>query len=176
MPLRIPEQPDHPVESVDQIPDRLIAAGVLRLDREGRWLIGDGPITHPKLKAFLWRHLMRNREGQYWIVNGPQRVLVEFEDTPLIVRHVFAENGALMFELGDGSVEPLPDDGLLLRPDGGLVATVACGRYGDTERRGHAARLTRTAVADLATWLDEDGDGTPCLKLGERMWPIRAEM
>lgn len=173
MAIRIPQPPDHAVESFADIPERLIATGVLRLDREGRWLIGDGPVTHPKLKAFLWRHLMRNRQGQYWIVNGPQRVLVTFEDTPLVVRHVVADNGRPMVELGDGSVEPLADEGLSLRPDGGLVATVAHGRYGDTDGCGHLARLTRTAVADLASLLQEDADGMRLVVEG-RSWPIHS--
>lgn len=74
--------------------------GWLGLDRRGRWYMRDdriqaaGPfpaskgslLTHEKLIAFIERNYLADEHGQWFFQNGPQRVYVELEATPVICR------------------------------------------------------------------------------------------
>lgn len=74
--------------------------GWLGLDRRGRWYMRDdrtqaaGPfpaskgslLTHDKLVAFIERNYLSDEQGQWFFQNGPQRVYVELEVTPLVWR------------------------------------------------------------------------------------------
>jgi len=70
--------------------------GWLALDRRGQWrmrnefaqqhkLSGD-PIRHAPLIDFIVRNYARDDAGRWFFQNGPQRVFVELEYTPWIVR------------------------------------------------------------------------------------------
>lgn len=147
--------------------------GVLRLTAEGEFRFRDEPIRHPRLRAWLHRQLRRTEEGDYWVVNGPQRVRVEIEDTPFVVRHVHPlATEDLELELADGRREPLSEAGLQLRTDGHLLAEVRVGEAGAPAGRGHPARLLRGAVHDLQAWLTETSDGYRLVR-GRRHWPVR---
>ncbi|RQO79960.1 DUF2946 family protein [Acidovorax sp. FJL06] len=72
--------------------------GWLGLDARGRWYLRDdatqaaGPfpqsrgqlLQHDKLLAFIARNYEADAEGQWFFQNGPQRVYVELEATPLV--------------------------------------------------------------------------------------------
>ena len=78
--------------------------GWLGLDARGGWYMRDdrvqalGPfqgasgqakgslLKHEKLVAFIERNYEADREGHWFFQNGPQRVYVELEATPLILR------------------------------------------------------------------------------------------
>ncbi|HEY5580723.1 MAG TPA: DUF2946 family protein [Rhodoferax sp.] len=78
--------------------------GWLGLDARGNWFMRDeraqaqGPFTggsapskgsmlkHDKLIDFIGRNYQPNAEGQWFFQNGPQRVYVELQATPLIWR------------------------------------------------------------------------------------------
>lgn len=74
--------------------------GWLGLDARGRWYMRDdrtqaaGPfpqakgslLQHDKLIAFIHRNYAHDEAGQWFFQNGPQRVYVELEATPLIWR------------------------------------------------------------------------------------------
>src|SRR4051812_26987265 len=60
--------------------------GWLKLDRRGRWLIKDEPITNRLFNAFIGRNYMSNDMGEWYFQNGPQRVFVELEYTPYVHR------------------------------------------------------------------------------------------
>jgi hypothetical protein len=78
--------------------------GWLGLDARGGWYMRDdrvqalGPfqnaspeargslLKHEKLVAFIERNYEADREGRWFFQNGPQRVYVELEATPLILR------------------------------------------------------------------------------------------
>ena len=74
--------------------------GWLGLDARGRWYLRDdhvqasGPfplskgtlLEHEKLRAFIERNYESDGQGQWFFQNGPQRVYVELESTPLIWR------------------------------------------------------------------------------------------
>lgn len=74
--------------------------GWLGLDRRGRWYMRDdrtqaaGPfpqskgslLTHDKLIGFIARNYLADEHGQWFFQNGPQRVYVELECTPMVWR------------------------------------------------------------------------------------------
>ena len=74
--------------------------GWLGLDARGRWYMRDdaiqsaGPfpvsrgslLKHEKLVDFIERNYESDAQGQWFFQNGPQRVYVELENTPLVWR------------------------------------------------------------------------------------------
>lgn len=74
--------------------------GWLGLDVRGNWWLRDaaaqaqGPfpqskgdlLEHEKLKAFIGRNYEVNAQGHWFFQNGPQRVYVELENTPMVWR------------------------------------------------------------------------------------------
>ena len=71
--------------------------GWLALDRRGRWRMRDlhaqqaglpgEPILHAALTAFINRNYLRMDDGSWAFQNGPQRVYVDLENTPLVLHH-----------------------------------------------------------------------------------------
>ena len=80
--------------------------GWLGLDARGQWWLRDagvqaqGPfphskgtlVEHEKLLAFIGRNYEADTQGQWFFQNGPQRVYVELENTPMVWR-VDAQGG-----------------------------------------------------------------------------------
>lgn len=74
--------------------------GWLGLDMRGNWWIRDAQaqalgdfsqskgtqLTHEKLLAFIGRNYEPNDQGHWFFQNGPQRVYVELESTPMVWR------------------------------------------------------------------------------------------
>lgn len=67
-------------------PDVPDVFGWLRLDGRGSWHLRNGRITNPALIQFIGRNYVRLNNGGYAFQNGPQRVHVELESTPFVVR------------------------------------------------------------------------------------------
>lgn len=80
------------LRAVARWPNVPAVAGWLRLDRRGRWLVRNAatdafePITNPQITAFIGRNYERDDRGRWFFQNGPQRVFVELDYTPWIVR------------------------------------------------------------------------------------------
>jgi hypothetical protein len=62
--------------------------GWLALDRRGRWLLKGERIGNPAIGAFIARNYEPDAQGRWFFQNGPQRVFVDLDYTPLIVRLV----------------------------------------------------------------------------------------
>ncbi|WP_186408781.1 DUF2946 family protein [Candidatus Accumulibacter aalborgensis] len=60
--------------------------GWLSLDRRGRWRLRSEAVTHRGLNDFLDRHYAHDEHGNFFVQNGPQRVFVELDYTPWVVR------------------------------------------------------------------------------------------
>jgi hypothetical protein len=60
--------------------------GWLSLDRRGRWLIKGERITNQLVTAFIGRNYARDERGCWFFQNGPQRVFVNLDYTPLVYR------------------------------------------------------------------------------------------
>jgi Protein of unknown function (DUF2946) len=93
--------------------------GWLRLDRRGNWFLIDrgapgfdeqthgkgSPISSPPIRDFIERNYQSNEQGQWFWQNGPQRVFVDYDIAPLVLRvmSVKADNTkkTLMTHCGD---------------------------------------------------------------------------
>lgn len=60
--------------------------GWLRLDRRGNWLIREQQIRQPALAAFINRNYASDERGRHFFQNGPQRVFVDLDYAPWVVR------------------------------------------------------------------------------------------
>jgi hypothetical protein len=74
--------------------------GWLRLDRRGNWLLVDrgqpgfdetvhgagSPISSPQIVAFIERNYAPDETGRWYWQNGPQRVFVDLDVAPLVLR------------------------------------------------------------------------------------------
>jgi hypothetical protein len=79
--------------------------GWLRLDARGHWRLRDEgdqaagapgtEIRHEALIGFINRNYERDARGQWYFQNGPQRVYVELEYAPFVVRLAADASGAL---------------------------------------------------------------------------------
>ena len=63
--------------------------GWLKLSRRGEWLltgeVAEGlPITHERMRRFIDRNYERDEQGQWYFQNGPQKVYVSLDYTPLV--------------------------------------------------------------------------------------------
>jgi hypothetical protein len=56
----------------------------LGLDRRGRWLIKNEPISHRGAVEFLSRNYANDPNGQWFVQNGPQRAYCSLDYTPWI--------------------------------------------------------------------------------------------
>jgi hypothetical protein len=65
-------------------PDVPAVYGWLRLDRRGRWLLDGNPIRNRTAVEFINRNYGRDDDGCWFFQNGPQRVFVELEYTPMV--------------------------------------------------------------------------------------------
>jgi hypothetical protein len=60
--------------------------GWLSLDRRGKWLIKGEHISNPVVADFISRNYGSDAAGRWFFQNGPQRVFVALDYTPIIYR------------------------------------------------------------------------------------------
>ena len=87
---------DSVVRSLVKWPTVANCFGWLALDRRGAWRMRDDyaqahglpgdAIKHEALNAFIARNYASDKEGRYFFQNGPQRVYVNLDATPWVVR------------------------------------------------------------------------------------------
>ncbi len=68
-------------------PDVPAVYGWLSLDRRGNWRIKGERIANQALRDFISRNYENDAVGRWYFQNGPQRVYVTLEYTPLIVHY-----------------------------------------------------------------------------------------
>jgi hypothetical protein len=149
--------------------------GWLSLDRRGQWRMRGETVTHAGLANFLNRQYGHDEQGNYFIQNGPQRVFVELDYTPWVLR-LSSENtllthtgdtvedicGAAFDEEGNLLLECL--DGIALVCDRDLPALLACLRQPGGEAASDAdllAVLDEAPETSSTLWLEWDGKHIP---------------
>jgi hypothetical protein len=100
--------------------------GWLSLDRRGQWRIKGERIANPALREFIARNYESDAQGRWYFQNGPQRVYVTLDYTPLIVHfdgavlrdhcdrlfprsEAFLDDHGSVLIAGDGTVALLDD-------------------------------------------------------------------
>jgi|SRR5262245_2715753 len=69
--------------------------GWLGLDRRGQWLLKGERIPNPLVTEFIGRNYARDERGCWYFQNGPQRVFVNLEYAPFVLRTVNREGDPL---------------------------------------------------------------------------------
>ena len=76
--------------------------GWLELDRRGDWRLKGEPITNPTVAAFIGRNYERDTNGRWFFQNGPQRVYVTLDYTPVVYRVTSGSNAPIALESHTG--------------------------------------------------------------------------
>ena len=115
--------------------------GWLNLDRRGSWLIKGDRIANEGVTAFIGRNYASDEQGRWYFQNGPQRVYVHLDYTPLVLRVASPEGAPVELETHtgkrvasvekawldeDGSLLLLTDLGIAVVHDGDLPLIEAC--------------------------------------------------
>lgn len=75
------------VQAMAKWPNVPAVYGWLSLDRRGNWRIKGERIANPALRDFISRNYESDGAGRWYFQNGPQRVYVTLEYTPLVVHY-----------------------------------------------------------------------------------------
>jgi uncharacterized protein len=133
----------------------------MRIAADGRWYHQGSEVRRPAMVRAFASLLMRDAEGQHWLVTPVQRLSIDVEDAAFIATDVREESGALAFRLNT-------DDLVIAGADHPLRAA------GDPEtpaiylavRHGTEARLNRSTWAQLAE-IAIAGDGRSVASQGK---------
>ena len=94
--------------------------GWLGLDRRGQWLLKGERIPNPLVTEFIGRNYARDERGCWYFQNGPQRVFVNLDYAPFVLRTVNREGDPL--ELRTHNEKPVSRvDGVWVDESGVLI-------------------------------------------------------
>ncbi len=158
--------------------------GWLTLDRRGRWLLRGTPVTNEGARRFIARNYGVDDEGRAFFQNGPQRVYVDLECTPWVLRLAGGDGPVVRLETHTGAPVEAPR-GAWIDEDGHLFLEFERG-VGLVEERDLPALAERLRTPDGAPADEEDiaaalqaGPGAPpgtglVLDLGTVTLPLRS--
>ncbi len=112
--------------SIAKWPDVPAVYGWLSLDRRGQWRLKGEKIANAALRDFIARNYEADAEGRWYFQNGPQRVYVRLDYTPLVVHFegealkdhcgrtfraegMYVDDGGSVLVAGEGTVALLDD-------------------------------------------------------------------
>jgi hypothetical protein len=118
---------------------------LMRIAADGRWFHDGGEITRPAMVRAFASLLMRDGDGQHWLITPYEKQSIEVEDAAFVAIDVKREGDSLAFRLNT-------DDLVIAGPDHPIRAA------GDPDtpaiylgvRHGTEARLNRSTYAQLA--------------------------
>jgi hypothetical protein len=117
----------------------------MRIAADGRWYHQEGLITRPAMVRAFSSLLMRDEDGQHWLVTPTEKLSITVEDAAFIATDVRQDGDALAFRLNsDDLVIAGPDHPLRAAGDADTPAIYLAVRHG-TE-----ARLNRSTWGQLA--------------------------
>ncbi len=157
-------------------PDVPAVYGWLSLDRRGHWLIKGERIGNPLVTDFIGRNYAHDERGCWFFQNGPQRVFVDLDYAPLVLRVSSPEGAPLALSTHDGRRAMAPD-GAWLDEHGALLVETEHGlgilHDRDLERLlpfladvdGHP--LSEAALDELMEFVQQGKPVPLWLKLGD---------
>lgn len=101
-------------------PDVPAVFGWLELDARGEWLIKGQKISNPAVVEFIGRNYAHDEHGRWFFQNGPQRVFVRLQYTPIVYRAVNAGGDPLALRTHTGK-SVVRIDGAWLDEDSALL-------------------------------------------------------
>jgi hypothetical protein len=116
----------------------------MRIAADGSWFHDGSPITRPAMVRAFSGLLVRDADGQHWLMSPFEKLRIDVEDAAFVAVDMAERDGALAFLLNT-------DELLVAGPEHPLIAR------GDAEtpalylgvRRGTEARLNRSTYAQL---------------------------
>ena len=127
---------------------------MIYIDKEGKWFHKGIEMIHKGIVNEFYRSLATDSNGEYLIVMGNEKCLVEVEDTPFIITRVEFENAAegerIVLSLIDDTKENLDPDTLSVGEDNVLYCRIKNNTF--------KARFSRAAYYQLASRIKEEGD------------------
>lgn len=134
--------------------------GWLELTARGEWRIKGEPIDNASIRDFIARNYARDDDGNWFFQNGPQRVFVSLEATPLVYR--LDQSGRLQAHTG---THPRELRGAFADAEGHLLAVTELGPglIDSRDAPGVAERLVDGQGRpldehSLGRWLAGDGE------------------
>ena len=123
----------------------------MRIAADGHWFHEGGEIKRPAMVRAFASLLMRDKQGQHWLVTPHQKLTIEVEDAAFVGTDVRQDGDSLAFRLNT-------DDLVIAGPDHPIVAR------GSIEepaiylgvRHGTEARLNRSTWAQLVDLVQDD--------------------
>jgi len=116
----------------------------MRIAADGRWYHQGGLITRPAMVRAFAQLLVRDENGQHWLVTPHERLSIAVEDAAFLAIDVERKGDALAFRLNtDDLVIAGPDHPIIARGDPDVPALYVAVRHG-TE-----ARLNRSTYGQL---------------------------
>jgi hypothetical protein len=76
--------------------------GWLSLDRRGNWRIKGEHVANPLVTEFMGRNYAHDEHGRWYFQNGPQRVFVDLDYAPLVLRVVSPDGAPLALQTHTG--------------------------------------------------------------------------
>ena len=135
-----------PAESIDS---------QMRIDAAGRWFHQGSLIQRPAMVQAFSTLLLRDRQGQHWLMTPQCRQSIAVEDAAFMAVDVAREGAALVFRLNTGDrIEAGPDHALRVRGTADAPASYLAVRH------GCEARLDRSTWLQLADLAGEAPDGS----------------
>ncbi|MCJ2186094.1 DUF1285 domain-containing protein [Novosphingobium beihaiensis] len=125
----------------------------MRITADGRWFHQGSEIRRPAMVRAFASLLVRDEDGQHWLVTPTQKLSIAVDDAAFIAIDVKQDGDALVFKLNsDDLVIAGPDHPIRAEGDPDTPAIYVSVRHG-TE-----ARLNRSTYAQLAEIALESGD------------------
>lgn len=168
--------------------------GWLALDRRGQWSIksasetGFERVDNSKLIEFIGRNYGHDEQGRWYFQNGPQRVYVDLDYTPLVYRiagaaalafetHTGAPCAALqsvyMDEAGNLLLVAAPGPGLLLDRDLPRALEALCYSDGHKLDEERLLALIEDGEDAAGVYFNTGADSLPLARLREQEAPQR---
>ncbi len=139
------------------------------LDARGRFWNAGVPIDHDSMAVAFASWIRKHPDdGRFILTNGYDWTYFKVEDAPFFVKHVEALDGGARLRLFDDTEESLTP-GTVSVSDAGVL-------YTRVKPAGFEARFHPTAQAEMVEFVAEGPDGTPCIELAGRQFPIRARL
>lgn len=127
----------------------------MRIDAAGRWFYQDSLIQRPAMVQAFSTLLLRDADGQHWLMTPQCRQSIAVADAAFVAVDVVREGEGLVFRLNTGDrIEAGPD-----HPLRAVGAAEAPALYLSV-RHGCEARLDRSTWLQLADLAQEAADGS----------------
>lgn len=119
------------------------------LDKDGNWFINGEQVTHERLRVFFSKALIKE-DNKYYLKIGRDKIEVQIEDAPYIIKRVDFRKRRFILHLNDGSMEVLNPDTLRMGKGNVLYCMV---------KKEAKARFSRSAYYQFAEYIKQDENG-----------------